>query len=271
MNITPKDLLDAGVHFGHQIRRWNPGFKPFIYDHLHGISIIDLEKTYNQLALASTFLADLVATGKDVLFVGTKKQAQEIIRESANITGMPFCANRWMGGTLTNFATIKQSLAKYRNFLQMESDGSLDKLPKKEGAAIRRQMQRMNRNFEGLINTNDLPAALIIVDIKTEDIAVAEAKRLGIPVLALVDTNSDPSDIDYPIPGNDDATKSIRIIFEVLVEAIQAGIENRVGGNNPKAFTPLIPEPEVTVNEDVEVTLPEGFNVNEVDENPSRD
>ncbi|MGF1531477.1 MAG: 30S ribosomal protein S2 [Puniceicoccaceae bacterium] len=267
MNITPKDLFEAGVHFGHQVRRWNPGFKPFVYDHLHGVSIIDLEKTYIQLELASKFLFDLVASGKSVLFVGTKKQAQEIVRETANLCGMPFCANRWMGGTLTNFATIKQSLAKYRRFLQMETDGSLDKLPKKEGAAIRRQMQRMNRNFEGLINTNELPAALVIVDGKSEEIAVAEAAKIGIPVVALVDTNTDPSNIQYPIPGNDDAAKSIRILLDVLSEAIQSGLENRSGGASvQKSITPLVAYPDIATNDDMEVTLPVGYNL---DEEPS--
>ena len=268
MNTTARDLFDAGVHFGHQVRRWNPAFKPFLFDHRHGISVIDLEKTCEQLEAATAYLTSVVSSGKDVLFVGTKKQAQEIIRESANQTGMPFCANRWMGGTLTNFATIRQSLGKYRKFLSMDSDGSLEKLPKKEGAAIRRQMQRMNRNFEGLVQTDDIPAALVVVDVKTEAIAIAEARRLGIPVIGLVDTNSDPSGIDYPIPGNDDATKSIRIILDTLVEAIQAGLEGRQRSGVQKGITPVIQSPEIIQSEEVEVTLPAGYDLSSADSDP---
>ncbi|MBN2233903.1 MAG: 30S ribosomal protein S2 [Opitutales bacterium] len=238
MNITVKDLLDAGVHFGHQLRRWNPKSKPYVFDHRHGISIIDLEKTYNKLEEASRFVEDLVASGKDILLVGTKKQAKELIRETAVSTGMPFCANRWMGGTLTNFATIKTSLAKYRKFLDMEADGRMAKLPKKESAAIRRQMDRMLRNFEGLKEVKGLPGCLFVVDIKHEEIAVAEARMLGIPVVAIVDTNSDPTKVTHPIPGNDDAVKSIRIIVEVLSEAIQNGVSRRDVSMNQRDYTP---------------------------------
>lgn len=264
MNITPKDLLDAGVHFGHQTRRWNPKSKPFIYDHLHGVSIIDLEKTYQCLEKATEFLEKLVGSGKDVLFVGTKKQAQEMIREAATSVNMPFCANRWMGGGLTNFATIKTSLAKYKKFLGMESDGSLDKLPGKEGAAIRRQMSRMNRNFEGLLEVTDLPAALFVIDTKSEAIAVSEARRLGIPVVAIVDTNADPSIIDYPIPGNDDAVKSIRIIIDVILEAIQNGLAKRDLNTQPKVgagntIAPLVRDTTFYSDEQPEVSLPAGF------------
>lgn len=227
MNITPRDLLDAGVHFGHQRKRWNPRSKEFVYDHRHGVSIIDLEKTYNQLERATKFLEDLVASDKTVLMVGTKRQAQEMIREAAQSTNMPFSANRWMGGTLTNFETIKRSIAKYKKYLAMEVDGSLGKLPGKEGAMVKREMARMHRNFEGLQEMGQIPAAMFVVDIKHEAIAVAEAKRLNIPVVALVDTNSDPSQVDYPIPGNDDAAKSIRIIVDTIVEAIQAGLAQR--------------------------------------------
>jgi len=260
MNITPKDLLDAGVHFGHQVRRWNPCFKPFLFDHRNGISIIDLEKTYNQLEKACEFTTNTVRSGKNILFVGTKRQAQEIVRESAIETRMPFCVNRWMGGALTNFATIKSSLIKYRRFLAMEKDGSLDDLPKKEGAAIRRQMVRMNRNFEGILDINELPSALFIVDVNNEEIAVEEARRLGIPVIGLVDSNSDPSLVDFPIPGNDDAAKSIRIIIEAIVEAIQDGIESRESVSMPKSSGPVIARNTFSdVENEGEVTLPKGF------------
>ena len=264
MNITPKDLLDAGVHFGHQVRRWNPNFKPYLFDHRNGISIIDLEKTHARLEKAAAFATETVRTGQNILFVGTKRQAQEILREAATESGMPFCVNRWMGGTLTNFATIKSSLRKYRRFLDMEKDGSLDQLPKKEGSAIRRQMTRMNRNFEGIADLNDLPSALFVVDINNEEIAVAEARRLGIPIIALVDTNSNPALADYPIPGNDDAAKSIRIVVEGLVEAIQDGLESRESVSMPKASGPVITRNDFSdVESEGEVTLPEGFDTEE--------
>jgi len=227
MNITIKDLLDAGVHFGHQLRRYNPRSKKFVYDNRHGISIIDLEKTYANLEKAAAFLENIAASGKQVLFVGTKRQAQEVLREAATSCQMPFCVNRWLGGTLTNYQTVKGSIDKYKKFLAWESDGTMDKLPNKEAAANRRDMQRMNRNFEGLLEMEQLPAAVFVVDTHNEDIAVAEAIRLGIPVIGLVDTNSDPTILTHPIPGNDDSIKSIRIIVETLLDSIQAGIARR--------------------------------------------
>ena len=227
MNITVKDLLDAGVHFGHQTRRWNPRSKPYIFDHRQGVSIIDLGKTYEALQQACDFIENLVADGRVVLLVGTKRQAQEIVREAAAATGMPSCVNRWLGGTLTNFATIKRSIAKYKNYQSMETSGEMAKLPKKEESAIKREMARMQRNFDGILEMPELPGALFVVDINYEDIAVAEAKRCNIPCIALVDTNSDPTAVTRPIPGNDDAVKSIRIIVDTLVEAIQKGLAQR--------------------------------------------
>ena len=240
MNITVKDLLDAGVHFGHQTRRWNPKSKPYVFDHRSGVSIIDLEKS-------AAALEEIVAGGKDVIFVGTKRQAQEILREAANMCGMPYCVNRWLGGTLTNFETILTSLKKYKKFLGMESSGALDKLYAKEAAAIRREMDRMNRNFEGIKDISKLPGAAFIVDIKNEEIAVAECRRLGIPVVAIVDTNSDPTLVDYPIPANDDAVKSIRLITEIIVEAIQNGLSRRVAQvKAPQVITKRDEEAEVS-------------------------
>jgi len=227
MNITLKDLLDSGVHFGHQVRRYNPKAKKFVYDNRHGISIIDLEKTYEQLEKACAYLEDLVASGKEVLFVGTKRQAQDIIREVASGCSMPFAASRWLGGCLTNYTTVKGSLEKYKRYLAMESDGSMDKLHNKEAASIRRQMSRMNRNFEGLLEMKGRPAALFVIDAKNEAIAIAEANRLKIPVIGLVDTNSDPSTLHIPVPGNDDSIKSIRIILETVMDAVQAGLARR--------------------------------------------
>ena len=248
MNITVRDLFDAGVHFGHQTKRWNPKSKPYVFDHRQGISIMDLGKTYECLEKANNFIEETVAGGGNVLLVGTKKQAQEVVREAAVATEMPFCVNRWLGGTLTNFTTILNSIAKYKKYLSMETDSSLDKLPKKELAVIRREMSRMNRNFEGLLEMPELPDAIFIIDIKREDIAVAEARRLGIPVIALVDTNSDPTLVDYPIPGNDDAVKSIRIIVETVMEALQNGMAKREANKTPQTF---VAEPVESYSEQV--------------------
>ncbi|MDR2429957.1 MAG: 30S ribosomal protein S2 [Puniceicoccales bacterium] len=254
MDITLKDLLDAGVHFGHQRRRWNPKSSPFIYDHREGVSIIDLEKTHACLETATRFVEDLVATGKDILFIATKRQAQDIMREAARVCNMPYAVNRWMGGGLTNFATIKNSLDKYRRYLRMEADGSLAKMHKKEAAAVRRQMSRMNRNFEGMVSVHSLPGAVFIVDTKTESNAVDECRRLGIPVIGLVDTNSDPGKLDYPIPGNDDAVKSVRLIVEAISQAIQTGIARReIERAARRTIVPIQAEttsaqPEVTID-----------------------
>lgn len=261
IEITPQDLLDAGVHFGHQLRRWNPKSKPYVFDNRNGISIIDLEKTHLLLDKACAFIEKTVASGKDILFIGTKKQAQEIIREAAVSSQMPYCVNRWMGGGLTNFATIKASLVKYRKFLKMDQEGELAKLPGKEEAAIRRQMSRMNRNFEGILNIEKLPAAIFVVDTHKETIAVTEANRLHIPVIGLVDTNSDPTVLDFPVPGNDDAVKSIRIIVQTVTEAIQKGLSQREANVTQKG-APLVREIREQVfeqQEDVDVTLPAGY------------
>ena len=271
IQTTPKDLLDAGVHFGHQLRRWNPKSKPYVYDNRNGISIIDLEQTHALLEKASAYIEETVASGKDVLFIGTKKQAQDIMREAATASQMPYCVNRWMGGGLTNFATIKTSLVKYRKFLKMDAEGELDKLPGKEEAAIRRQMSRMNRNFEGILSIEELPAALFVVDTKNEEIAVAEAVRLGIPVIGLVDTNSDPTILDFPIPGNDDAVKSIRIIVETIMEAIQSGLAQRAAKKVQKSAVPLVREQVFEQDGDVEVTLPAGYGEEEKEDESSEE
>ena len=227
MNVTPKDLLDAGVHLGHQTKRWNPRSKPYIFDHRQGISIIDLEKTHAALEKACTFIENLVAHGDDILLVGTKRQAQELIKEAAAATGMPYVTNRWMGGTLTNFETIKKSLAKFKKYQAMDASGELAKFSSKEESAIRREMARMARNFDGIISLTALPRAMFVIDTSYEEIAVAEAKRMNIPSIGLVDTNSDPTQLTHPIPGNDDAAKSVRIIIETIVAAIQAGLAHR--------------------------------------------
>jgi small subunit ribosomal protein S2 len=227
ISITVKDLLDAGVHFGHQTKRWNPRSKPYIFDHRQGITIIDLGKTFTALEKACAFLEDTVANGGNVLLVGTKRQAQEIVREAASATNMPLCVDRWLGGTLTNYETVKKSIAKYKKYQQMDTAGELGKFSRKEESAIRREMARMQRNFAGIVDMGDLPSAMFVVDVNHEAIAVAEAERCGIPAVALVDTNSDPTTVKFPIPGNDDAVKSIRIIVDAVVASIQAGLSQR--------------------------------------------
>ncbi len=259
MNITDNYLPAAGVHFGHQTRRWNPRSRPYIFDHRNGVSIIDLEKTHACLAAAAAYVEEVAAKGKEVLFVATKPQAQDVVRQAAQSTGMPFAVNRWLGGTLTNFATIKKSLDKYRTYLRMEQDGSLAKMHKKEGAAVRREMARMQRNFEGLLEYRDLPSAVIVVDTKLEEIAVNEANRLGIPVIGLCDSNSDPTVLQYPIPGNDDAAKAIRLVVEALTQAVQSGLARRKVERDPrKTVTPVSRDesgetvlPEVTISADL--------------------
>lgn len=227
ITTTVHDLLDAGVHFGHQTKRWNPRSKPFVFDHRQGITIIDLGKTYALLETACEAVTELVANGGNVLFVGTKRQAQEIVREAAGSVNMPFCVDRWLGGTLTNFATVKASIAKYKKYQAMDTSGDLQKLGGKEQAAIRREMVRMQKNFSGISEMTDLPKAMFIIDVAHEDIAVAEGVRCKIPTIALVDTNSDPTNVTYPIPGNDDAVKSIRVIVDTVVEAVQNGLGQR--------------------------------------------
>jgi small subunit ribosomal protein S2 len=257
MKTSPKELFEAGVYIGHQRKRWNPKTRPYIYDHRWGVSIIDLEKTCEQIEKAWDFISNIVAGGQDIWFVGTKKQARDIIREGANAVDMPFCAHRWLGGTLTNFQTIERSLTKYKKFLKMEEDGELAKLPKKEGASIRRKMGKMHGNFEGLMRIESLPGVLFIVDTKHEYIAVAEAKRLGVPVVAMVDTNSDPTVVDFPIPANDDSAKSIRMILGILIESVQDGIIKRSAKRSDvkKLITreELVQiEPEVTIADNID-------------------
>ncbi|MGA1204460.1 MAG: 30S ribosomal protein S2 [Opitutales bacterium] len=276
MNITIKDLLDAGVHFGHQLRRFNPKSKKFVFANRSGISVIDLEKTYAQLEKAVKFVEETVAGGKNVLLIGTKRQARDLVKEAAVSCNMPYATSRWLGGTLTNFVTVRRSIDKYKQYMKWEGDGTLDKMHNKESAAIRREMSRMNRNFEGIVDLEKMPGALFVVDTKTEEIAVAEANRLKIPVIALVDTNSDPSKLDYPIPGNDDSIKSVRIIVEAIMDGIQAGLAQRAQPEaiQTRTVKPIIEPP--TVENQVPVTairsddedsdaVPESFSTDDED------
>ena len=220
--IAVADLLDAGLHFGHQTKRWNPKMKRYIHGAKNGIYIIDLNKTLSQLELSKTFLNDVVMRGEKILFVGTKKQAREIFKDTAESTNQPYVIHRWLGGMLTNNKTIRSSVARMRELQKMENDGSMDKLPKKEVSVLRRELTKLTRNLGGIANMEKKPGALFVVDLKREHLALAEAKRLNIPIVALVDTNADPDLVDYPIPGNDDSLRSVGLIAEVLGETIKA-------------------------------------------------
>ncbi|MFN3409968.1 MAG: 30S ribosomal protein S2 [Limisphaerales bacterium] len=219
--IGVKELLEAGVHFGHQTRRWNPKMKRFIFDARNGIHIIDLSKTATQLQAACEFLADTVRKGNSVLFVGTKKQAQHAVKETAQDCGQMFVCERWLGGTLTNFATLKKSIARLKEIEKMEADGTLNQYVKQEQSVIRREAARLVKYLDGIRAMDRMPGALFVVDLNREHNAVAEARKLKIPVVAIVDTNCDPDLADYPIAGNDDAIRSIRIVLGAVGAAIK--------------------------------------------------
>jgi len=218
-----KQLLEAGVHFGHQTKRWNPKMKSYIFGEKSGIYIIDLQKTETFLNQAREFVSEVVAQGRPVLFVGTKKQAQEVIEEEAKRCGAFYVNHRWLGGLLTNFQTIKKSIRRYKEIEQMEKDGIFENLTKKEIAALTKEREKLIKNLSGVIEMDRLPGALFVVDSKKEETAVLEAKRLGIPIVALIDTNCDPDLITYPIPGNDDAIKSIRLVSKFMADSVLDG------------------------------------------------
>ena len=237
ISLGVKELLDSGVHFGHQTKRWNPKMKPFIFDARNGIHIIDLSKTLHQLESACDFLASSVSKGGKVLFVGTKKQAQQAIKETAKEAGQYFVTERWLGGTLTNFATIKRSIGRLNEIDRMDADGSINKYVKQEQAAIRREASRLHKFFDGIRAMERPAAAMFVVDIKREHNAVAEARRVKVPVVAIVDTNCDPDLVDYPIAGNDDAIRSIRMILATIgatVARAQAEYEARYARRKPE-------------------------------------
>jgi small subunit ribosomal protein S2 len=225
--ISMKQLLEAGVHFGHQTRRWNPKMAPYIFTERNGIYIIDLQKTVRKIEDAYEFVKSVSVEGKDVLFVGTKKQAQEAIGEEALRAGMHFVNSRWLGGMLTNFKTIKTRIKRLEDLVKMEQDGTFDVLPKKEVIKLRNEMEKLERNLGGIKNMNDGNiGALFVVDPRKEKNAISEAKVLGIPVVAIVDTNCDPDEVDYVIPGNDDAIRAVKLITAKICDAI---IEGRQG------------------------------------------
>ena len=222
-----KELLDAGVHFGHLKRKWNPAMAPYIFMERNGIHIIDLEKTVIKIDEAASAMKHIAKSGKKVLFVATKKQAKEIVAEKVKAVNMPYVTERWPGGMLTNFPTIRKAVKKMSSIDKMATDGTFLNLSKRERLQVTRQRAKLEKTLGSIIDLTRLPSALFIVDVTKEHIAVREAKRLGIPVFAMVDTNSDPSDIEFPIPANDDASKSISLIIGILCQAIEEGLNER--------------------------------------------
>lgn len=221
--ISMKQLLEAGVHFGHQTRRWNPKMAPYIFTERNGIYIIDLQRTVHKVEDAYNFVKQVVTEGKSVLFVGTKKQAQESIKEEAERCGMFFVNERWLGGMLTNFPTIQKRIHRLRELEKMEEDGTFEVLPKKEVSQLRGEKDKLERFLGGIKDMKQLPGAIFIVDPRKERIAVAEGRRLGIPIVAIVDTNCDPDEVDYVIPGNDDAIRAVRLLTGKMADAVIEG------------------------------------------------
>jgi small subunit ribosomal protein S2 len=239
--VTRRELLEAGVHFGHQTRRWNPKMGRYLYGERSGIYILDLEKTLTGLDEAYSFARDIGRRGGVVLFIGTKKQAQETVEEQAGRVGMPFVNTRWLGGMLTNFQTISKRLVRLRELREMERTGAFDVLPKKEVLRLRHEKEKLERNLGGIQDLEKLPDAVFIIDTKKEHIAVGEARKLGLPVIAIVDTNCDPDEVDYVIPGNDDAIRSVSLVTRVLADGIAEG---RGGTRRRPAADEIEPEPD---------------------------
>ena len=221
--VTMRQLLDSGVHFGHQTRRWNPKMKRFIHGERNGIYIIDLEQTLGRIETAYSFVRDLVADGGTILFVGTKKQAQDPVRSYADRCGMPYVNERWLGGMLTNFQTMSKRVSKMKDYQRMRDSGDFEAMPKKEALLISRELEKLERNLGGIRNMERLPSAIFVLDTKKEDIAVTEANKLGLPIVAVVDTNCDPDIITYVIPGNDDAIRSANLMARVIADAVDEG------------------------------------------------
>lgn len=253
-SISMKELLEAGVHFGHQTRRWNPKMKPYIFGSRNGIHIIDLQKTVALFATAYEFVVRTVADGHAVLFVGTKKQAHDAIVEESERCGMFYTVHRWLGGTLTNFQTIRKSVARLKELENMKADGSLNRYTKKEAMKMEKDLLKLEKNLGGIKNMDELPGAVFIVDPKKEYIAVQETRKLGIPLVAIADTNCDPDDIDYIIPGNDDAIRAIRLITSKIADACIEG--HNLAEERLRAQTEVDKEKEEAAVEPVAV--PEG-------------
>ena len=221
--VAMKQLLEAGVHFGHQTRRWDPKMAEYIFQARNGIHIIDLQKTSKKIDEAYAFLKEQVEEGKTVLFVGTKKQAQECVKDAAEKSGMYYVDQRWLGGMLTNFDTIRTRVQRLKDLEKMQEDGTFDVLPKKEVILLKKEMEKLERNLGGIKEMEEIPGVIFLVDPKKEHIAILEAKKLGIPVIGLVDTNCNPEEVDYAIPGNDDAIRAVKLITDVMANAIIEG------------------------------------------------
>ena len=226
--VAMKQLLEAGVHFGHQTKRWDPKIAEYIYQARNGIHIIDLQKTSKKIDEAYAFVKEISEEGKDILFIGTKKQAQECVKEAAEKSGMFYVDQRWLGGMLTNFKTIRTRVERLKKLEAMQEDGTFEVLPKKEVSKLKNEMEKLEKNLGGIKEMTRLPGAIFVVDPKNERIAVLEAKKLGIPVVGLVDTNCSPEDVDYPIPGNDDAIRAVKLITDVMANAVIEGKQGEI-------------------------------------------
>lgn len=226
--VAMKQLLEAGVHFGHQTRRWDPRMAEYIFQARNGIHIIDLQKTSKKLDEAYAFIKEQAEEGKTILFVGTKKQAQECVKEAAEKSGMFYVSERWLGGTLTNFKTIRKRIERLTELEKMQEDGTFEVLPKKEVILLKKEMEKLEKNLGGIKEMTELPDVLFVVDPKKEHIAVQEARKLGLPIVGLVDTNCDPNDVDYVIPGNDDAIRAVKLVTDVLANAVIEGKQGEI-------------------------------------------
>ncbi len=247
--VSIKQLLECGVHFGHQTRRWNPKMKPYIFTERNGVYIIDLQKTVKGLEKAYDFIREVSKSGGSVLFVGTKRQAQEIVREEALRCGQFYINQRWLGGLLTNFPTIRKRVNRMVELQKMEEDGTFEKMPKKEVSVLRKQKEKLEKYLIGIRDMKDLPDALFIIDPRRETIAVQEARKLGIPVASIVDTNCDPEVIDYPIPGNDDAIRAIKLMFSLMANAVIEGRQGVDGSLLPQEEESIESEETIEVRE----------------------
>jgi small subunit ribosomal protein S2 len=254
-SLTMKELLEAGVHFGHQTKRWNPKMQKYIFGERNGIYIIDLQKTLKKFREAYAFMRDLAAEGGTVLFVGTKKQAQETVLEEASRCRMFYVNHRWLGGTLTNFATIRKSIARLKKLDEMSETGEYERLPKKEVIGLERERAKLESALVGIKNLDRLPSAVFIIDPKKEKIAVEEAQRLAIPIVAIVDTNCDPTGIDYPVPGNDDAIRAVRLITARMADAVLEGA-GTFAKEEAEAAEEALASPDLPVVTQAELEIP---------------
>ena len=237
--VAMKQLLEAGVHFGHQTRRWDPKMAEYIFQARNGIHVIDLQKTSKKLDEAYSFMKEQAEEGKTFLFVGTKKQAQECMKEAAEKSGMYYVNQRWLGGMLTNFGTIRKRVERLNELEKMQEDGTFDVLPKKEVILLKKEMEKLEKNLGGIKDMTEIPGVMFVVDPKKERIAILEAKKLGIPVVGIVDTNCNPEDLDYPIPGNDDAIRAVKLIADVMANAV-------IEGKQGESFEPATEEQDVS-------------------------